>query len=404
MFWYNAWSGRYTSLALLNAFNPLLSGSIAGYRVLSAIMIIGLLCCFFLLVRAFLPKLTAGTRIVVAAFLGAIYFSLLPHLCGTVYWMTGALHHAVPTMLVALSLALYAGREKRLWLRYLVLPPLTFLIVGCNETIMLIWMALLFLGNACRAYAGKKLDPLLGLLLVAGAVGFCLVYFAPGNAVRGSEFSNAHRPFYTLSHTVVYMAVHTVLFASVPFALFLWWTAKNARRIQDAMEWRWISRTSLKMTVVLYCVVLFFTFFTALWAKGGKPPAYVYSMTLLFYVPLIPLIVLQAALLYPSRFGFLERFPISERRLLALFCLLFILLGNNGRALYDVVWTAPKYHGEVLARYDLIRAAQGKDLVVRPFRYRPRTIYYDDVEKDPGNYKNETYARYFGLKSIVLER
>lgn len=402
--WYTGWSGRYTATALLTFVNPLIYHWMYGYRILSLVIIGGIFFTVFSLVRSFLGgRLSTSNEWLLTFFFVSFYFSLLPHLAGGIYWMAGSLTHATPTILVGLSIALLKRKNANFFVDYLLLPFMTFLIVGCNETIMITWMTLLLLVNIYLLTKNKRIDTFFAVLFAVGLIGSLLVYFAPGNAIRAHDFSKAHRPFFALSNTVVYMIIYTFLFGSVPFALFLAWVAINAKRIQERLQWHWVNKQSLKLMVIVFFVIQFCTFFTSLWAKGGKPPEYVYNMTILFYFPLLTLITLQSAILYPSRFGFLEPFKLNKRGMMISFFILFLFLGNNGRAIYDTVWAAPRYSAELKMRQDIINSFQGKDLAVKELHYKPKSIFYSDIEKNPLDYKNLTYSQYFNLKSIILE-
>ena len=146
IFWYTNWSGRYTATALL-AINPLVYHWIYGYKILSLTIVLCLLLTIYFLVKTYCEYLKPSEHCFLTFFLASFYFSLLPHLAGGIYWMAGSVTHAVPTILVGLSIALLKRKGSNLLSDYVFLPLMTFFIVGSNETIMFIWMTLLFLTN-----------------------------------------------------------------------------------------------------------------------------------------------------------------------------------------------------------------------------------------------------------------
>lgn len=398
--WYIGWSGRFTATALLTSVNPLVYHWIYGYKFISLAIILGLLAVVHFLVKTCFGQLTAAEQRSLVLFFGALYLSLLPDLSGGVYWMSGALTCAVPTMLAGLGIALIIRRRGSLFKDYLLLPLLTFLIVGCNETIMLIWMALLFYINVYALYKHKKVDTVLALLLAVGIAGSLVVNLAPGNAVRGSGFPKAHRLLHSISESVAYVFAYTVKFGSVPFLLVLVWVAKYAKAIQERLGWNWVNKNSLMLTLSLLLLVQFCTFFPAEWAMGGRPPKYVYNMTVFFYVPLLIMIVIQTAIIYPKIVGFLNKVELDNRKMVLAFCLLFLTLGNNGRAIHDAAWEAPRYDDEITARYARMTSSPGEDVVFKRLLHKPRSLFYSDLDGDPTTFKNRQYARYFGLRSV----
>jgi hypothetical protein len=173
--------------------------------------------------------------------------------------------------------------------------------------------------------------------------------------------------------------------------------------IQDKMQWYWINKNSLLLTFLVFFVVQFCTFFPSLWAMDTRPPTYVYNMTILFYLPLLILTVTQFAIVYPERCKFLDHFDLNNKKLVIVFCILFILLGNNGRAIYDIIWEAPYYNAQLNERYKKMAKSVGQDLVVEELLYKPKSIFYSDIGNDPQSDRNKRYAQYFHLRSITTE-
>lgn len=318
--------------------------------------------------------------------------------------MAGSLTHAVPTVLAGLSIALIKRKGTSYLLDYLLQPLITFLIAGCNETIMLIWLVLLLLVNIYSLLKHKKIDPLFALLFIVAAAGSIIVFSAPGNVVRGGSFRNAHRPFFAITNSLAYTFIYMAAFGSVPFGLFLVWVVRNARKIQERLNWNWISRSSLARTFAVFCAVQFCTFFPALWSMGGKPPKYVYNMTIFFYIPLSVLTLLQLAIIFPDKFRLLEKVNLEGKKMVLAFCVIFLLLGNNGRAIYDILWDAPRYSAQLRERHEIIMNSAGQEAVVEELRNKPKSIFYSDIEDDPADFKNQQYARYFHLKSVAKKR
>lgn len=400
MFWYKTWSGRYTATALLT-FNPIVYHWIYGYKLLSLTIVLGLFFTIYFLVRTFFYQLTHSEQWFLTLFFAGFYFSLLPHLSGGIYWMAGSMTHAVPTIFVGLSIAFLTRKGTSLLLDYVVLPLMTFLIVGSNETIMLTWMTLLLIANIYALYKHGKVDTVLAWLFFIGLAGSLIVISAPGNIARGKIDGTPPRPLHDFIDASAYSFLYMIKFGSIPFGLFLIWLIKNAKMIQEKMQWYWINKHSLSLTFFVLFVTQFCTFFPSLWAMNTRPPRYVYNMSVFFYLPLSMLTIMQFAVVYPERCKLTNRFNLNNKKAIVIFCILFILLGNNGRSIYDIVWGAPHYNAQLNERYDKISKAAGQDLIVEELGYRPKSIFYADIESDPRSDKNERYAQYFDLRSIA---
>jgi hypothetical protein len=400
--WYRTWSGRYTATALLT-FNPLVFHWIYGYKLLSLAVVSGLLCTVRFLVKTYLDELPRSEQWFSTLLLTAFYFSLLPHLSGGIYWMAGSMTHAVPTILAGLSIALLKRKGSSVLRDYLLLPLMTFLIVGSNETIMFQWMTLLLLVNIYVLYKYKKVDAVLAVLFVAGLAGSLIVISAPGNIVRSRTQGTVPRPIHDFVDSSAYAFVYLFKFASAPFGLFLIWVMKNAKTIQEKMQWHWIDKRSLALTFSVLFATQFCTFFPSLWAMNTRPPRYVYNMSVFFYLPLSVLTVMQLAVVYPQKGEFANLFRPNTGKALVIFCILFVLLGNNGRALYDIVAVAPHYNAQLNDRYRKMEESAGQDIKVEKLSYKPKSLFYSDIGSDPLSVKNQSYARYFHLRSIATD-
>lgn len=127
-------------------------------------------------------------------------------------------------------------------------------------------------------------------------------------------------------------------------------------------------------------------------------------MTIFFYLPLSILTILQLAIVYKDKFNFLDRYNLNNTKAICIFLILFILLGNNGRAIYAMVWEAPHYNTQLNSRYAELKKFDGKDAIVDELKYKPKSIFYTDIESDPKDAKNQSYAGYFHLKSISKKK
>ena len=124
----------------------------------------------------------------------SVYMLGMSRIATGVYWMAGAFTYQTGNILcpvlIGLTIRLYDQQAMSSPYRTTLslLLPVCVIAMGLNETIMVATTGLLVLASSLVYRSGKiKLKSWLILLGIA-SICFCIVYFAPGNAVRSSHF------------------------------------------------------------------------------------------------------------------------------------------------------------------------------------------------------------------------
>lgn len=195
--WLN-WNGRYAS-NLLMVHGPLSwsPAFLPGYRAIPVmLMAFTILAAWFLLRRATRHALSTGEELLAALVYTVLYLNLMPDLGEGFFWYTGAVTYQLASILFFIHLGLLSGKKARGAagaLNFLANMLLAVVITGMDEVHMVLMLAL-HVGRLAWLVAGKPEEALSGsALLAVVCAGAALMYYAPGNAVRGAMFADTHR-------------------------------------------------------------------------------------------------------------------------------------------------------------------------------------------------------------------
>ncbi len=188
---YLHWTGRYTAMLGWSFFNPVSYGhDKAGYGLVCFLLLGLLLVALVLALRAWLRGAGLTSRQLWQAGAGALLLIVyqLPSTAEWFYWLTSSFNYLMPAILLLLALALLARHVQQgpLTRRYqVILALLLFLIVGCNETIavpvlLIVWFFMLLESRKQRRLVSWQ-------IALAVTVGCAVAFLAPGNSARMQE-------------------------------------------------------------------------------------------------------------------------------------------------------------------------------------------------------------------------
>lgn len=198
--WYVGWSGRYIASAVLSL-SPISFYSFIGYKFGSLALLALLGSAFYYLVNQIFYKEILLNRISICLLILLAYLYQMPKVASGLYWGAGASTYQLGNIFLLFmlgSIVLYLKTKK---IKYKILAITTlFLLIGSNETIMLLTDILLFF-IVVFYYARKerfninyiKSDSFFILLLVFAFIFSLIVVLAPGNNVRLGLLPNKHK-------------------------------------------------------------------------------------------------------------------------------------------------------------------------------------------------------------------
>lgn len=416
---YLEWSGRYSGNALY-AIYPLFAGLFDGYKFIPAIVITALfLATAFFLSTLFGTRLLARPVLLVSLCFVCVYLLGMMSPASGLYWMAGAFTYQTANilLLVTLGLMLRLHRRQQHSNSFLILLFVLLLVIvtaiGANETSMLAFTALALLGVFVNLRSGRAVLWPWMVILAVSLVSFDVVYFSPGNAVRAADFPLRHDFSRSMNGSLSVGSKILWIWISDPVLIVSSLLAPYAisSLLQVSGRTLAVSR-SVSVSLVLCTLSLPVVLqFPAWWSMGGWPPAR--TLDAIYFLFLISWFLSIGALslryLYDGESSPVVQ-PFNPYAAVALLVLSvsfsFAALGSNTYKLArtDLFQLARPYHDYLVMRYQLIEQALANEqqrLVVADYPYEyPRTIFFNDIMRDPEHWRNICYAEYFGLEKI----
>ncbi len=409
---YQGWSGRYTGNALYAIF-PLVFGMYAGYFWLPVILIAGLFSApAFLLSRLFRLSVFSWPVLLVSLCFVAVFLLGMKHTASSLYWLAGALTYQSGNILLLLALGLMIEiRDRQLEHRPSFLPSLLLIIVivlavGSNEIAMIVLTGLLLFVAAMQAKSSTKSRWVWMLFLLVAAIGFAIVYFAPGNAVREATFPLRHQWQRSIDGSLEmgWWILQSWLFNPLMIVMLLLTPVAASLLAQRSPRKFHIADSVLWLLGGITLAVPFVLQFPAWWAMGGwPPPRTVDAIYFVFLLSLLAFITALTLRFAPQQFSKLPRWLLLVGALL--FGTAILIHPQMQRAWQDLTARAGPYRDYMQDRLQRIEQARERGtyfLKLPGFSGEyPRSIYFNDIVPNARDWRNVCYAQYHGLQWLA---
>ncbi len=412
---YQYWNGRYFSNILVLR-GPMVLGLEQGlnwYRsVPLALLFLTWFGAYRLISALFRDLLTNGTARVGGLIFLLIYLNAMPDASEGFYWYTGAVSYQFPG---ALLLILSAQ-----WVNYLQDPDrsirsvkglfmglLVVIIAGCNE----LHMAILVVGHAALLVVQKmrsgQWTKVVLLFFALSLICALVVALAPGNAVRGDNFTSKHDPVHTglwsTLQSARFIAIWVLTTVLLPFSVMFIGCLRSTddgsstRPTWFAMN-KWLA-AALPIAVVVLAMVLPY------WSTGLLGQYRTVNAALLLFLPLW----FVAIAVWDTQV-FRKRLPLQldlrgMHAALILVSLLFFVWGRDINVSSDLfTGSAAQYDHEMLDRFKRIEQAveNGNAELRLPPVTQPRSLVITQPGPDPDQWMNRSLAEFFGNKDLEL--
>jgi hypothetical protein len=407
---YTAWSGRFFStLVMLAAMRP--ESSVTNMYSLVPIGTMLLLAGSFYWIASLLAR-DVIRRVQASLLLFVLYSALMPSPTEGYYWAAGAITYQLGNALFLilhclLFTVLRTQTVAQRLLLFMICVPVAVAVCGSNEVIMLMTVVTLAIGSAqLLARRNGAAWIWIALLLVSAATAVAVIN-APGNAVRGNAFPNAHNLFYATSRSfmrVLFFAhmwlLSPALLATLPFLSAI-----------SRPVWKGMQQTSLfarwpGSVGAIWFGLLAMTFFPAYWAMGEQVPVRIVNTVFLFFLLGFPL-ALQGLIEQFGGAALLESLLTRKSLAISLAVCAFLVLESRNfpQAVHDLIRFARPYQVQSDLRTAQLRDAAQKRIptvTLKPLGRLPKTIVSSDLEASPADWKNAAVARYFGLESVAV--
>jgi hypothetical protein len=419
-YFFQSWNGRY-SVSMLMSINPLVWNWQLGYRLFPIILLV----LFFIALYEFINQATfrlLSLRIKLTGTLCVliVYVHQMPSLSQGLYWMPASVSYQLAniSMLFLFAVILRIYRTETYVMKTALTVIALFLIVfiiGLNEISMLILFCLLaFISIIKRARTRGNRLVMIAFLIGAGCAAY-FVFSSPGNVARASvypganDFNYAFRSSFWRAGSLALnwagsspLLLLTILFVPVCFEM----VHKNKSLFLQSL----LSVHPI-VSMCVYYALLVLTLFPAYWSMGCPPPERVENVTCFVFTIGWYLNVLLICN-YCVQKGVRSTGPLPGYAVVIIFIFIFCSMkihsnqtNNIGLAWYDLLkGTAASYNKEMKERYATIRACRSDMCEVDSLDHVPVSIFYDDIEADENDWKNQIYASYFSKKAIRLRR
>jgi hypothetical protein len=413
---FNHWNGRYFSNILVLR-GPMIQGMERGlplYRLIPVVLLLLCISAAYMALRAAFPNtLTRMLSLLCALAFAVLFVHLMPHAGEGLYWYTGAVTYLLPNIFMLLNVSVLlrcrdSGNNMSRWLLVAASAILIAAIVGSNEVsmvhVLIVQSAALILGRN----SGMR-NVLIGLLIWA-LLCSCLVYFAPGNAVREAHFINTREPFRTL----VYSGAQTIRFTglwllSPVFLLASILVIQWGRGLPQNDPFRiFLHHTSRWLAMTLPLVAVFVAMALPYWGTGILGQHRTVNAALFMFLPLVWLTLLVWDAQVFQRLG---RSLVPQNRPLRIVALVIVafallFLRQDGAVTADL-WsgTLSHYDAQCTERYAQVQDAihSGADtLELDLFHDPPRSLKVLDLSADPSHFMNRGLVLYFGGEELLI--
>jgi hypothetical protein len=411
---YQLWNGRYTSNVFVLK-NPLVFRD--SWWIMYRLALVGIslftLFSFYVFFANFLKNNATKKQLLLVSLLAYVLnLFQMPILSEGTYWYTGVVTYQLANCFTLFYLIglhrflIYNSKISTVFL-FCILFTACILIAGFNEVIMLLFLVFHFV-LAFIYYVRKQLmwKWVVGLF-IASIIGFCFVYFAPGNKVREAYFvGESHR----FIHSLTFTFLQTLRFgfswisSGVLILLSLVYLPISARLSLHIPLFQHNFYLNKWVTLFALFGVLFLAIFPAYWSTGMMGQHRTVN-TAYFYFILLWFVNLTVW----SKTSFFSKIQVPNRlQRYALIVSLLLLVGssNTFSAWKDLVsGDASAFNSELLHRYQLLDKISKKTNVLQELpmvKTKPRSIFVYDITKDPKYFPNTCYKSYWKLQSYII--
>jgi len=400
--YWKCWSARFTSIFLMSI-NPLVFGSLWGYKA-------GFLVMFLIQVFAFRFLLSVIFSIhqeylvwTLSALASLVFLSTSPSLTNGYYYLGGALFYQPGHLLLAL-LVFFVFRYPpimslpavllRSWMIIGVQCTLIFILIGCNELMMLVGLAFAASGFSWFLFFKKRFYWGWLFLLGSATASTALVVFSPASFYRMEASGSMSRSIPWVATESLKAAFHTVFqaFTSPPLIALLgvlWF-------IKPMPFFLSITRLERFYLTLVSGTLFYLVYFPSILGEGLVQGRTEVSFQFILFF----LLVLMFNVWHPNR----KIMDLLKTRLTFFAVLALVPFGKNYfPAIKDLVsGDAKQYNKDRIERLACLRSAIGDSVWVKPVSVKPKSLYVGDIGDYPQPWYDNHVAIYYGKKFIHL--
>ena len=405
---YNHWNGRYFSNLLVGR-GPLWWSHdfLFAYRVVPILLMLLTLVSFWILIRVITRRsFSTKDELCAAILMFGLYLYAMPDIGEGYYWYTGAITYQLANSLVLLysaSLLMFL-RARFLFSRSLhlfVIALLASIIIGMDEIHTLLMIGL----NALILFILRKRDERVNGWMIA-FLGWSLacagiVVFAPGNAVRATNFPAAHALFRSLEMTALQTARFSAIWILSPALLAL---SVLYIHVHDHLKTRVpLVAASFFLrpfqSALLLVIITAACVFPLYWSTNVLGTYRTLNTAYFFFLPLW--FINLSVWINHGWLNVLLRRPMTRGIAILYSTLAVVSIGfvrNGYRACGDLIeGRAASFDAEMMDRYAQFISMPDGMVTIRDLTDPPRTLCVFRQSGNDRRWMNGCEARYFGV-------
>lgn len=355
----------------------------------------------------------ARQALYLSAVIASVYWATMPGAQQGIFWITGAVESQLPLTLGCLLFALVLSRrptdtKQSTRLATVAASILGFVIPAFHELAGGV-LVLALSAITVTAFLSKSSQRKMWLIVwTASAIGFAVVFVAPGNSVRMATISN--RGNYL---TVIKGSLLTAQYYVLPWCLdfkhwlltvLLWFNPRVAslrKKLSGLTSFRAISGFLL-----VWISLIMLAIGSTIWNLGIQPPGR--TMNLIYGMFLIGWIAFTFVVMPPDPSFSLP--PVhraaTQSAALILLSALVATSFNTHASIRDIIsGRARSWDAELNRRSALLKSAgRNADVLVTPLSERPNMLAMSDITEDPNRWENRCVCLYFGVASVRVSK
>jgi hypothetical protein len=369
--------------------------------------------CFLLYVAIWELVVDARQALYLSAVIASVYWATMPSPQQGIFWILGAVESQLPltlgTLLFALVLSRRSTDTKQSTRRAAVAASILGFVTPAFHELAGGALVLALSVITVTAFLSKSSQRKMWLIVwTASAIGFVVVFVAPGNSVRMATISNRGNCLAVIKGSLVtardYVLPWCLDFKHWLLAVLLWFNPSVAslRKKLSGLS----SFGTISGFLLVWISLIMFAIGSTIWNLGILPPGR--TMNLIYGIFLIGWIAFAFLVMPPD-----PRFSLAPaRRAATMSATLFLLsalvvTSNNTHAsIGDIVsGRARSWNLELNRRSALLKSAgPNADVLLIPLSERPNMLAMSDLAEDPNRWENRCVCLYFRVASVRITK
>lgn len=410
---YYSWQGTFSSVFLMS-----LSPAVWGekyYFLTPVIMLFMIIVPHFYLLKCVLVN-TINVEKALWLIVSSIISFLLIETMFTpnegLYWYNGAVHyvfmHGCMLMLFGSMLTIQSNKKLKSIIKLLTTCLFAIVCGGSNYATALLGILGVMTISVFNMVKHKKWWYIFPLVVYG--ISFYYNISAPGNNIRQSNFVKG-TPLEAIIGSFIELYGYTKIWMTLQIVWFMLMMIPFFWRIAEQNVFSY--RMPFIVTILSVCsVACMFT--PGMYAMGSPGAGRTINIVKMWFQLL--LFLNEGYWIGFIRKRFSEKIPKFKLDVRLYLFMVFIVIGlsfmiNSQRKLFDYssyaayvslrAGEAEKYHQEYMKRLEQLNSDE-KIITLESFSVKPRLLYFDDIQTDPYDWRNNTVARWYGKEQVYL--